>query len=275
MNRGSLIPIIKERITLEQVCDALDVEYREGSQSCPFPDHADHNPSFMLKGEWFVCYACGRKGDAIDFVEGMRQCDTPAAVEWIAARFKLRLPGIATPEDLHNAIHGLTPTERTGPTKAERKRFVDEQEAAIRRIWKLYAERWGEWSFHELPWWEVEVEWRLGRVRDWALNRKGGWPGTALVREGYDRVCRYAVAGLAGPHRASKWAESMGAKPKPIRRETDEEYAERVAAMFHRAMVKAEGLGIDRADFVATWFPDLARWMRLKSTLDGLEGWVG
>lgn len=58
---------------------------RSGSTNCPFKDHEDKNPSFVIKerpNRW-ICYGCGRKGGAIDLVKEYLQIDFLEAKKWL------------------------------------------------------------------------------------------------------------------------------------------------------------------------------------------------
>lgn len=59
---------------------------KQGSTNCPFPDHDDKNPSFEIRSQsnrW-ICYGCGRKGGAIDFVKEYLGKDFIEAKQWLA-----------------------------------------------------------------------------------------------------------------------------------------------------------------------------------------------
>jgi hypothetical protein len=48
---------------------------------CPF--HDDKTPSFSVKKNRFICFACGVKGDSIDFVQKMNNLPFYKAVEFL------------------------------------------------------------------------------------------------------------------------------------------------------------------------------------------------
>lgn len=61
---------------------------RFGSLRCPFPDHLDKSPSFVIRrcGLRWKCYACDRSGGTIDFVRFYRQIDFREAKQWLFDR---------------------------------------------------------------------------------------------------------------------------------------------------------------------------------------------
>ena len=65
------------KITPEQVIQARDfpiselIEVIRNKALCPF--HDDHNPSMGIKNNRYHCFACGEKGDVIEFVM-KREC---------------------------------------------------------------------------------------------------------------------------------------------------------------------------------------------------------
>ncbi len=68
----------------------LQLPFR-GSAHCPFPDHADKSPSFVignLVNRW-ICYGCGRKGGAIDLVKFYHRINFSEAKRWLAARVEM------------------------------------------------------------------------------------------------------------------------------------------------------------------------------------------
>jgi DNA primase len=58
---------------------------------CPF--HDERTPSFWVNPleKVFYCFGCQAKGDAISFVKDTEALDYPAAVEWLAERYGVRL----------------------------------------------------------------------------------------------------------------------------------------------------------------------------------------
>src|SRR4030042_1157002 len=58
------------------------VEVKRGKALCPF--HNDHNPSMGIKNNHFHCFACGVKGDPIDFVIKRDSVPFQEAVRWLS-----------------------------------------------------------------------------------------------------------------------------------------------------------------------------------------------
>lgn len=52
---------------------------RKNKALCPF--HDDTKPSLSVKGKIFNCFACGAKGDSIDFVMRIENCNFKKALE--------------------------------------------------------------------------------------------------------------------------------------------------------------------------------------------------
>lgn len=59
--------IIKERLTSQQVLDYYNIPKQRANYICPF--HKDKHASLSVKGNIFNCFACGTKGDVIEFVK--------------------------------------------------------------------------------------------------------------------------------------------------------------------------------------------------------------
>ena len=97
---------IRERIDLGAYVERYaGVAFHRGAQlhgRCPFPDHEDRDPSFVVnpaKGLWY-CHGCHRGGDAFSFVMHWLELDFPAAVDLLAAEAGIERPprpALATP----------------------------------------------------------------------------------------------------------------------------------------------------------------------------------
>lgn len=67
--RGS--QVLNQRITPDMIQQARDypienfIEVKRGMSLCPF--HEDHNPSMSIRNNFYHCFACGAKGDVIEF----------------------------------------------------------------------------------------------------------------------------------------------------------------------------------------------------------------
>ena len=59
---------IKQNITPAQAIEFYTgQQMQRGKLLCPF--HSDRHPSLSVKGDKWCCWACGEKGDVIDFVQ--------------------------------------------------------------------------------------------------------------------------------------------------------------------------------------------------------------
>ena len=58
---------------------------------CPF--HDDHNPSFTVDPRWqnYRCWACGKSGDVLTFVQEHEKISFPEALELLARRAGITL----------------------------------------------------------------------------------------------------------------------------------------------------------------------------------------
>lgn len=66
MNSQSIFSQIKDHVTTRDAAEFYGYQVdRKGMMCCPF--HGDKNPS-MKVDERFICFACGEKGDVINFV---------------------------------------------------------------------------------------------------------------------------------------------------------------------------------------------------------------
>lgn len=64
-NLNSIFVRIKENVSAEEVAGYYGLHIKKHMAVCPF--HSDKNPSLKL-GKRFYCFACGAKGDVIDYV---------------------------------------------------------------------------------------------------------------------------------------------------------------------------------------------------------------
>jgi DNA primase len=54
---------------------------------CIFDDHNDSSPSFHIKGDRFICYGCGKKGDVIQLVRDKESLSFWKAIEYMENNF--------------------------------------------------------------------------------------------------------------------------------------------------------------------------------------------
>jgi hypothetical protein len=76
------------KITPEMIERAKDyplenlIEVKHGKALCCF--HDDHNPSMGIKNNRYHCFACGAKGDPIDFISKRDGVSFHEAVRWLS-----------------------------------------------------------------------------------------------------------------------------------------------------------------------------------------------
>ena len=100
---------MKERVTARQVAEKYGLEVRQnGMACCPF--HNDKHPSMKIDQNYY-CFACGAKGDAVNYVAvrfGLSQFE---AAKKINEDFTLRIL-IGKPEAKKNKIQELIKKRR-------------------------------------------------------------------------------------------------------------------------------------------------------------------
>ena len=112
---------VKERVTAKQVAEryGLKVE-RNGMACCPF--HNDKHPSMKIDQNYY-CFACGAKGDAVNYVAVLFGLSQFEAAKKIIEDFSLGIP-IKQPKRKQNS--GFKKIEKV-PTKEERIQFVQKK----------------------------------------------------------------------------------------------------------------------------------------------------
>ena len=112
---------VKERDTAKQVAEryGLKVE-RNGMVCCPF--HNDKHPSMKIDQNYY-CFACGAKGDAVNYVAVLFGLSQFEAAKKIIEDFSLGIP-IEQPKRKQNS--GFKKIEKV-PTKEERIQFVQKK----------------------------------------------------------------------------------------------------------------------------------------------------
>lgn len=67
---------LKERVDLREVCRAIGINLKPAGKAwvghCPFPDHPDLHPSFVVYQRIWRCFGCNRKGDVISLLQELR-----------------------------------------------------------------------------------------------------------------------------------------------------------------------------------------------------------
>jgi len=97
-NFGQLVNAVKSRLDIETVVGKF-LDVRNHKAKCPF--HDDGHPSLSIHPEdqYFHCFACGKAGDVIRFVELYKQIPFIDALKELAAEAGVPLTEIE-PQDL-------------------------------------------------------------------------------------------------------------------------------------------------------------------------------
>ena len=111
---------VKERVTARQVAEKYGLKVsRNGMACCPF--HNDKHPSMKIDRNYY-CFACGAKGDAVNYVAVLFGLSQFEAAKKINEDFSLGIP-IEQPETKRKQNSGVNKKDKV-PTKEERIRFV-------------------------------------------------------------------------------------------------------------------------------------------------------
>lgn len=149
---------MKERVTARQVAEKYGLKVRQnGMACCPF--HNDKHPSMKIDRNYY-CFACGAKGDAVNYVAILFGLSQFEAAKKINEDFSLEIP-IGQPEEKRKQNSGFKKKEKV-PTKEERIRFVrkkiDEWTRDAANVLLRYL-RWMEfWNEFYKPE-SMEAEW--------------------------------------------------------------------------------------------------------------------
>ena len=112
---------VKERVTAKQVAERYGLKVaRNGMACCPF--HNDKHPSMKIDQNYY-CFACGAKGDAVNYVAVLFGLSQFEAAKKIIEDFSLGIP-IEQPKRKQNS--GFKKIEKV-PTKEERIQFVQKK----------------------------------------------------------------------------------------------------------------------------------------------------
>jgi len=109
-----VIATIKERVTIESVLGDVGVTLSRGRAGCPLCGSTNRT-AFSVRGERWICFVCGERGDAIDLYANLHGLDTRTAIKHLAQRAGIRQGT-------------LSPSERQALKKARRER---ERRAAL------------------------------------------------------------------------------------------------------------------------------------------------
>jgi DNA primase catalytic core len=127
---------IKDEVSIRRYLEAKGYEFRKHGADivcpCPFPDHDDRNPSFVVSEakNTYHCFGCGKKGTIIDLVMALESVGFRHAVELL----REGLPAVAADGKRYTTVRRLaSPVEHS----------ADEQ-AALRSVIDYYHERLGQ-----------------------------------------------------------------------------------------------------------------------------------
>lgn len=100
---------MKERVAARQVAERYGLKVsRNGMARCPF--HNDKHPSMKIDRNYY-CFACGAKGDAVNYVAILFGLSQFEAAKKINEDFSLEIP-IGQPEEKRKQISGFKKKKR-------------------------------------------------------------------------------------------------------------------------------------------------------------------
>ena len=114
---------MKERVTARQVAERYGLKVnRNGMACCPF--HNDKHPSMKIDRNYY-CFACGAKGDAVNYVVALFGLSQLEAAKKINEDFSLGIP-LGKQEVGRKRKPEVRKKEKI-PTKEERIQFVQKK----------------------------------------------------------------------------------------------------------------------------------------------------
>ena len=149
---------MKERVTARQVAERYGLKVnRNGMACCPF--HNDKHPSMKIDRNYY-CFACGAKGDAVNYVVALFGLSQLEAAKKINEDFSLGIP-LGKQEVGRKRKPEVRKKEKI-PTKEERIQFVQKKidgwakdSANVLLRYLRWMEFWKEFYKPE----SVEAEW--------------------------------------------------------------------------------------------------------------------
>ena len=149
---------VKERVTARQVAEKYGLKVRQnGMACCPF--HNDKHPSMKIDRNYY-CFACGAKGDAVNYVAALFGLSQLEAAKKINEDFALGIP-IGKQEVRKKREPEVRKKEKV-PTKEERMQFVQKKidkwardAANVLLRYLRWMEFWNEFYKPE----SMEAEW--------------------------------------------------------------------------------------------------------------------
>ena len=114
---------VKERVTARQVAEKYGLKVsRNGMACCPF--HNDKHPSMKIDRNYY-CFACGAKGDAVNYVAILFGLSQFEAAKKINEDFALGIP--IGKEEVRKKREPEVRKKEKVPTKEERMQFVQKK----------------------------------------------------------------------------------------------------------------------------------------------------
>lgn len=114
---------MKERVTARQVAERYGLKVsRNGMACCPF--HNDKYPSMKIDRNYY-CFACGAKGDAVNYVAILFGLSQFKAAKKINEDFALGIP--IGKEEVRKKWEPEVRKKEKVPTKEERMQFVQKK----------------------------------------------------------------------------------------------------------------------------------------------------
>ena len=149
---------MKERVTARQVAERYGLKVnRNGMACCPF--HNDKHPSMKIDRNYY-CFACGAKGDAVNYVVALFGLSQLEAAKKINEDFSLGIP-LGKQEVGRKRKPEVRKKEKI-PTKEERIQFVQKKidgwakdSANVLLRYLRWMEFWNEFYKPE----SMEAEW--------------------------------------------------------------------------------------------------------------------
>ena len=90
--RNQFVQSILDEIDIIQLISE-DVTIEGNKANCPFPDHEDANPSFIVyPPDSFYCFGCKRGGTAIDYIMHRNNMTAGEAIRYLCEKYNIPMP---------------------------------------------------------------------------------------------------------------------------------------------------------------------------------------
>jgi len=136
---AELVTTVKDANPIERLVSEYVALRRSGHQlvgRCPF--HDDHSPSFYVHPEKqkFYCHGCGLGGDVFTFIQMLKGCSFPLAVQFLAATAGLSVEGFQPTPELSQKVKAL---KKEREAEAAFTRFYNSRLDEIYRVNRALA----------------------------------------------------------------------------------------------------------------------------------------